>query len=180
MIRSVSAAVRTRQLKCKFGGSFEDRACWACSSDGSASHQAPAHLSQQRRAGRRAQDEHDALSTASVSDQNGSSSVMRCTPPPLDQWFGRPRLHGGDQRVELSFNDQQWTQRRLHYEYVTPWKALSVYPTAGPITGGTFVQVRGLGLYALAAGEANPLLWRSAFEIPADAGALSAVIGYDD
>ena len=160
---SEAAAVRTRQLKCKFGGSFEDRACWACSSDGSASHQAPAHLSQQRRAGRRAQDEHDALSTASVSDQNGSSSVMRCTPPPLDQWFGRPRLHGGDQRVELSFNDQQWTQRRLHYEYVTPWKALSVYPTAGPITGGTFVQVRGLGLYALAAGEANPLLWRSAF-----------------
>lgn len=38
-----------------------------------------------------------------------------------------------------------------------------VYPTAGPTDGGTFVQVRGVGLYASATGEANPLMWRLSF-----------------
>lgn len=74
-------------------------------------------------------------------------------------------MYSGEMRVELSFNDQQWTQQERQYEYLTPWTALSVYPTAGPTLGGTFVQVRGVGLHASATGEANPVMWRLAFVV---------------
>ena len=72
-------------------------------------------------------------------------------------------MYCGELRVELTYNDQQWTQQQLSYEYLTPWTALSVYPTAGPTLGGTFVQVRGVGLYATGTGEANPVSWRLGF-----------------
>ena len=43
---------------------------------------------------------------------------------------GAGRVFSGLFRVELGFNDQQWTQRALQYEYVVPWRAVALYPAA--------------------------------------------------
>jgi hypothetical protein len=74
--------------------------------------------------------------------------------------------------------DQQWTQAALSYTYVTPWSATAVHPTAGPTRGGTFVQVRGVGLYASATAQANPELWRTSF-VSHDANG-NAQLDYDE
>ena len=127
-------------LKCKFGGSFETRPCWSCPASGDPlppPHQVPAME----------------LAADSVS----------CVPPRLDGFPGRPRAYAGPSRLELTANDQQWTQRALTYEYLSPWDVLSLYPSSGPSLGGTFIQVRGMGLYAAATGEVHPVAWYGAF-----------------
>ena len=138
-----ASELRASLFKCKFGGSFESRACWDCD-DPPAPHQVPA--------------QHSAA----------SASEVRCLPPVLDGYAPLPRKYSGIERVELTFNNQQWTSRLLEYDYVVPWRALSLYPTAGPSVGGTFVQVRASGLYAAATEEPNLEQWRLAFT-PADA-----------
>ena len=47
---------------------------------------------------------------------------MSCEPPPITL-AGLGRVFSGPYRVELTFNDQQWTQRLLEYEYTVPWRA---------------------------------------------------------
>jgi hypothetical protein len=34
----------------------------------------------------------------------------------------------------------------LEYEYTVPWRATALYPSSGPLLGGTFVQVLGTGM----------------------------------
>ena len=68
----------------------------------------------------------------------------------------RPRVYAGAFRLELSFNDQQWTQRHLVYEYRTPWAVRSLYPSAGPTDGGTVVTVRGDGFLPIDTPHLSP------------------------
>lgn len=147
ILLGTATSLRTRLLKCKFGGDFEPRRCWSCGTP-SPPHQVPA-------------------------EATDDAHLLRCTPPPLDGWsvvrngamVPQPRVYTGFTRVELTFNDQQWTEGQLRYEYHSPWHVSSIYPAAGPVEGGTFVQVRGMGLYASATGEANPVLWHQAFRV---------------
>lgn len=137
----VSAATeeRARMLKCKFGGSFETRPCWSCPAPGDPlppPHQVPA---------------------MELSDS------VSCVPPRIDGYPGLPRAYAGPYRIELTANDQQWTQRALTYEYLPPWDVTSLYPSSGPSLGGTFIQVRGVGLYAAATGAVHPVAWHDAF-----------------
>ena len=103
---------------------------------------------------------------------------MRCVPPALDDWAsGAPRDFAGAYRVELSANDQQWTQQALRFEYLVPWHTVALYPSSGPAAGGTFVQVGGRGLAASATGEVDAAVWRDAFasfDADADAHLTSA------
>ena len=91
----------------------------------------------------------------------------------MDGWAsGAPRDFAGTYRVELSANDQQWTQQALRYEYLVPWHTVALYPSSGPAAGGTFVQVAGRGLTAAATGEVDASVWRDAFaSFDADANA---------
>ena len=126
LILSDAASELKRLLKCKFAGSFETRVCWSCSQQALGQpppHQVPGQP-------------HGYLPTSS------GAGAVRCVPPPLDKWYPpRPRSYSGRFRVELSFDDQHWTQQHMQYEYMTPWRALSVSPTSGPAIGGTLVQV---------------------------------------
>ena len=155
---SVARDEFSRLLKCKFGGSFEDRDCWSCGSDAAAAHQVPARPLLQD-----GSDEKGGSDGSDEKDGSDGSEAFLCVPPPLDGWSKRPRVYAGNLRVELTFNDQQWTHSLRQFEYVTPWSAVAVYPTAGPTLGGTFVQVIGVGLYAAATAEANPVMWRLGF-----------------
>ena len=56
-----------------------------------------------------------------------------------------PRHGAGVVSVELTQNEQQYTSDGLRYEYEVV-AAYSVYPNSGPVSGGTFVQVRGAGI----------------------------------
>ena len=87
---------------------------------------------------------------------------MSCEPPPITL-TGLGRVFSGPYRVELTFNDQQWTQRLLEYEYTVPWRAVAIYPSSGPLLGGTFVQVLGTGMIAAATNGIRPDAWRAAF-----------------
>ena len=143
----VSAATeeRARMLKCKFGGSFETRPCWSCPNmepDPTGDPLPPPHQ---------------------VPAMELAADSVSCVPPRLDGFPGRPRAYAGPYRLELTANDQQWTQRALTYEYLSPWDVLSLYPSSGPSLGGTFIQVRGMGLYAAATGEVHPVAWYGAF-----------------
>ena len=128
LMLSDAASELKRLLKCKFDGSFETRACWSCSQLALDQPYPPPHQVPGR--------PHGYLPTPS------SVGAVRCVPPPPESWHPpRPRSYSGRFRVELSFDDQHWTQQQMQYEYITPWRALSVYPVAGPAAGGTFVQV---------------------------------------
>ena len=132
---SPAAAIRARALKCKFGGEFDTRPCWSCGAPPPA---------------------HQVSASANLSE-----GVVRCVPPPLDAFPSQPRVYGGRFRVELSFNDQQWTQRNHSFEYLPPWSPLSVYPTAGPSAGGTpYITTGASGGSALPMGQ--PAAWAPA------------------
>ena len=85
---------------------------------------------------------------------------MSCEPPPITL-TGLGRVFSGPYRVELTFNDQQWTQRLLEYEYTVPWRAVAIYPSSGPLLGGTFVQVLGTGMIAAATDGITPVAWHA-------------------
>jgi hypothetical protein len=140
---SNATQLRATLFKCKFGGSFEQRACWACG-DPPTPYQVAARFNASRR------------------------GAVHCSPPVLDGYPPLSRVYSGIQRVELSFDDQQWTQFGIGFDYIVPWRALSVYPSSGPVTGGTYVQVAAKGLHAAATAYPNPEQWRLAFS-PADA-----------
>ena len=160
----VSEAVEklSKLLKCKFGGSFEMRPCWSCD-DAANGMPVPPHqvAGAPIFANATGTDDDDSAGD----DAGDDAGEVQCVTPVLEDWRpARPRVYSGRFRVELSFEDQHWTQSAHSYEYVPPWRAVSVYPSAGPLAGGTFVQVAGSGLYAAATGEANPEKWRVAFE----------------
>ena len=166
-------------FKCKWAGTFEPRPCWSCPDyDGIAISDSAAIAA----ANPTASDAHGlapSLQTPPPPFQMEASweasrpSEVRCEPPPIvlaglghggaDGTEGR--VFSGPYRVELSFNDQQWTQEQLTYEYVPPWETRGggLYPSSGPLLGGTLVQVLGVGTAAAATGDANAIAWRAAF-----------------
>ena len=56
-----------------------------------------------------------------------------------------PRHAAGVTSVEVTQNEQQYTNDGLRFEYESV-SAHSIYPSSGPVSGGTTVEVRGAGI----------------------------------
>ena len=156
---SQAPAHMAAMVRCKFGGGFEARRCWSCAGGVSSDDiPVPPHVAA-------AVDGAGPVPPHQVVARWSWASPERiaCTPPALDSFPGAPRAYAGEYRVELTFNDQQWTKGRREYEYTVPWRAVGAYPSSGPAAGGTLVQVAGGRLSPIATGAANPQKWTAAF-----------------
>ena len=98
-------AERRRHLKCKFGGTFETRACWSCA-EAETGLPSPYQVEALWHGG--SEDEGTAIPSGEVRE---AGEALTCVPPPLDGVQNLPRIYSGAHRIELSFNDQQWTQQ---------------------------------------------------------------------